>query len=169
MGNCFGKQSSSSENFSGPGRTLGSAPTPGSEPIARPTIPARSSAGKTLGGGDASSDDPRSAAAKAAEVGGSSLNNATARKIVDKHAPREGRWSRFATLVWLWRMVKDAVGAKNQRTERKAEFAAKETSEYHRVPFIHEGHRGKHITQVSLLSTDRRRRAIHYLSLRSLR
>ncbi|KAL9080049.1 MAG: hypothetical protein Q9157_001133 [Trypethelium eluteriae] len=98
MGNCFGKQSSSEENFSGPGRTLGSAPTPGSEPIARPTIPARSSAGKTLGGGDASSDDPRSAAAKAAEVGGSSLNNATARKIVDKHAPREGRWSRFATL-----------------------------------------------------------------------
>ncbi|KAL9094291.1 MAG: hypothetical protein Q9165_003431 [Trypethelium subeluteriae] len=67
MGNCFGKQSSSEENFSGPGRTLGSAPPPGSEPIARPTIPARSSPGKTLGGGDASSDDPRSAAAKAAE------------------------------------------------------------------------------------------------------
>ena len=81
MGNCFGKQSSSDEAFSGPGRTLGSAPPGSSEPNARATIPAnraQKSQGRTLGGGDGTGDgtgdDPRAAAARAAEVGASFVN-----------------------------------------------------------------------------------------------
>ncbi|KAI9686017.1 MAG: hypothetical protein M1822_004000 [Bathelium mastoideum] len=73
MGNCFGKQSSSADddNFAGAGRTIGAAPQPqGPDANARGTIPARISQGRTLGGGDAvDEEDPRTAAARAAEVG----------------------------------------------------------------------------------------------------
>ncbi|KAI9656786.1 MAG: hypothetical protein M1821_003425 [Bathelium mastoideum] len=71
MGNCFGKQSSSADddNFAGAGRTIGAAPQPqGPDANARGTIPARISQGRTLGGGDAvDEEDPRTAAARAAE------------------------------------------------------------------------------------------------------
>ncbi|KAK8156219.1 hypothetical protein IWX90DRAFT_229907 [Phyllosticta citrichinensis] len=78
MGNCCGKES---PNFAGPGRTLGSAPpTARSDattlPPARPhnygatqSKPATQGQGRTLGtAGAADANDPRSAAAKAAEA-----------------------------------------------------------------------------------------------------
>lgn len=74
MGNCCGK--SSSDNFSSPGRTVGSAAAPANSD-ARVAVPSRASKptytqtpGRTVGGatGDAGGD-ARAAAAKAAEVG----------------------------------------------------------------------------------------------------
>jgi len=71
MGNLCGRESSS--NFQGEGRTLGSAPaarpasTPNKAPV--PAAAQKSSPGRTLGGSSASTDaDPKSNAAKAAEV-----------------------------------------------------------------------------------------------------
>ena len=103
MGNCFGKQSSSEEAFSGPGRTVGSGPPARAEPNARATIPARTaqqSQGRTLGGGDAASsdDDPRTAAARAAEVGASPLPSG---KSGGKQASgkRKGRRADWVTSV----------------------------------------------------------------------
>ncbi|KAK8196154.1 hypothetical protein BKA81DRAFT_149632 [Phyllosticta paracitricarpa] len=82
MGNCCGKESS---NFSGPGRTLGSAPpTARSDattlPPARPhnygatqSKPTTQGPGRTLGTQSAAgANNPRSAAAQAAEVRSSS-------------------------------------------------------------------------------------------------
>lgn len=72
MGNLCGKQSKD-DNFAGPGRTLGSAPPPSDN--ARASIPAAKKQsplqgnGRTLGApGESSGNDPRSAAARAAEV-----------------------------------------------------------------------------------------------------
>ncbi|KAK5003715.1 hypothetical protein BJ546DRAFT_1061976 [Cryomyces antarcticus] len=73
MGNLCGKQSSSEDAFSQPGRTLGSAPA---RPVnASASVPPRihsQSQGRTLGGsnsgpGVSADDDPRTAAARAAE------------------------------------------------------------------------------------------------------
>ncbi|PSN73135.1 hypothetical protein BS50DRAFT_672092 [Corynespora cassiicola Philippines] len=75
MGNLCGKQSKD-DNFQGPGRTLGSAPAPAT----KASVPARvaeggsgkkpkvSGPGRTVGGGEPSGDDARSAAAAAAEA-----------------------------------------------------------------------------------------------------
>ncbi|MCJ1475603.1 hypothetical protein MMC13_004266 [Lambiella insularis] len=65
MGNCFGKESST-DNFTTPGRTVGSAPPPA---LPRASVPKISGQGRSLGGGLATSDNPdaRSAAARAAE------------------------------------------------------------------------------------------------------
>ncbi|GAB7338899.1 hypothetical protein MBLNU457_5581t1 [Dothideomycetes sp. NU457] len=65
MGNCFGKSSSSSgDQFSGPGRAVGSAPTT----VKSSSAAISPSQGRTLGSGpDTSADDPRGAAARAAE------------------------------------------------------------------------------------------------------
>lgn len=71
MGNCFGKES---KGFEGEGRTLGSTPnarpanygstnTPNKKPSYTPTP----SGGRTLGA-TSDADDPKSAAARAAEV-----------------------------------------------------------------------------------------------------
>lgn len=70
MGNLCGKESKG-DNFAGPGRTLGAAPPPSDN--ARASIPATKKSplqgnGRTLGGPGGSDNDPRSAAAKAAEV-----------------------------------------------------------------------------------------------------
>lgn len=70
MGNCCGRQSS--DNFSTPGRTLGSAPAPQSKSSSTP-LPKKisSNPGKSLGGSSSTGDgseDPREAAARAAEV-----------------------------------------------------------------------------------------------------
>ncbi|OCK97811.1 uncharacterized protein K441DRAFT_371595 [Cenococcum geophilum 1.58] len=69
MGNLCGKQSK--DPFAGQGRTLGSAQPPPQRTTApvptRPT-PQRESQGRTVGGTERSSDDPRAAAARAAEV-----------------------------------------------------------------------------------------------------
>ncbi|OJD38801.1 uncharacterized protein BKCO1_4000102 [Diplodia corticola] len=73
MGNLCGKESKS-DNFAGPGRTLGAAPAPSDN--ARASIPAAKKSappqgpGRTLGAGpEAGGDnDPRSAAARAAET-----------------------------------------------------------------------------------------------------
>jgi len=68
MGNLCGKQSK--DNFEGQGRTLGSAP----EPATRASIPANVTAKPKVGGpprtlGDSNrADDPKAAAAAAAEV-----------------------------------------------------------------------------------------------------
>ncbi|KAF2221215.1 hypothetical protein BDZ85DRAFT_25585 [Elsinoe ampelina] len=65
MGNCFGKSNS---NFKGEGRTVG-GPTPANAPAASSSakVPATASPGRTLGGGSGG-DDPKSAAARAAEA-----------------------------------------------------------------------------------------------------
>ena len=66
MGNCFGRQSSSSNNFATPGHTVGNA-TP--EPAPPAAVPKIIGQGRSLGGGQASdTSDARAAAAKAAEV-----------------------------------------------------------------------------------------------------
>lgn len=75
MGNCCGKQSSN--NFEGDGRTLGSVPP--SQPVNARVTPAQPpkrnaytptpAGGRTLGSSvDAGRNDPKSAAARAAEV-----------------------------------------------------------------------------------------------------
>lgn len=69
MGNLCGKQSK--DPFAGPGRTLGSAQPPPQRTTAPvPTQPKqqRENRGRTVGGTESSSDDPRAAAARAAEV-----------------------------------------------------------------------------------------------------
>ena len=66
MGNCFGKESSASDNFATTGRAVGSAPP---QPAPRAAVPKISGQGRSLGGGQAlDSTDARAAAAKAAEV-----------------------------------------------------------------------------------------------------
>lgn len=68
MGNICSKSANKDDNFTGPGRVLGAA----GQPKATAPIPAKvktqaPSQGQTLGGGE-STADPRSAAARAAEV-----------------------------------------------------------------------------------------------------
>ncbi|KAK3335546.1 hypothetical protein B0T19DRAFT_11153 [Cercophora scortea] len=74
MGNLCGKQSSSSDPFSGPGRRLDSAPAPrSSAPIpasaaaSTPRPPVGGSGGGGSGGGSAADEQRRKAAAAAAE------------------------------------------------------------------------------------------------------
>lgn len=68
MGNICGKESKSSDPFSQPGRTIGSAPPSQSAP--RASVPKISGQGQTLGGSGSGGDrdDARRAAARAAEV-----------------------------------------------------------------------------------------------------
>lgn len=69
MGNLCGKQSK--DPFAGQGRTLGSAQPPPQRtttPVPTRPTPQRESQGRTVGGTERSSDDPRAAAARAAEV-----------------------------------------------------------------------------------------------------
>jgi hypothetical protein len=70
MGNLCSKSANQPDNFSAPGRTLASSSTAkqSSAPVPQKVI--ASTPGRTLGGseGASSSDDARSAAAKAAEV-----------------------------------------------------------------------------------------------------
>lgn len=67
MGNICGKESKSSDPFSQPGRTVGSAPP--SQTAPRATVPKISGPGQTLGGASGGEpNDARRAAAKAAEV-----------------------------------------------------------------------------------------------------
>ena len=70
MGNCFGRSSSSKDDhFSTPGRTLGDAPAAQQQSSA--TIPAQidRTKGRTLGSGPGGrTDEPKAAAARAAEV-----------------------------------------------------------------------------------------------------
>lgn len=68
MGGLCSKQSDSSDNFSRPGRVLGASSTSKQATGSAP-VPQKISAGpgRTIGGGDGGSD-PRSAAARAAEV-----------------------------------------------------------------------------------------------------
>lgn len=70
MGALCGKESKSSDPFSQPGRTVGSAPPSSSNPRA-PVPKINSNApGRTLGGSSGEdTSDARRAAAKAAEVG----------------------------------------------------------------------------------------------------
>ena len=83
MGNLCGKPSKDSDPFAQPGRTLGSAPPQSSNPrVGVPKISGTGSQGKTLGGPASGEEgDARSAAAKAAEVGGPS-------EPFDRLAPR---------------------------------------------------------------------------------
>jgi len=66
MGNLCGKQSK--DPFAGQGRTLGSAQPPPQRTTAPVPTQPRESQGRTVGGTERSSDDPRAAAARAAEV-----------------------------------------------------------------------------------------------------
>lgn len=72
MGSCCSK--SSEDNFAGPGRQLGSTPAAGPDRASIPPLnkqkPKISGTGRTLGSnsGGGSTDDPRAAAARAAEV-----------------------------------------------------------------------------------------------------
>lgn len=70
MGALCGKESKTSDPFSQPGRTIGSAPPP--QPTPRAGLPKISGQGQTLGPSSAPSNaepnDARRAAAKAAEV-----------------------------------------------------------------------------------------------------
>ena len=71
MGNCCGKKSS--DNFANPGRTLGSASSahqPSSDQVPSKIASTRRSLGGAPTGGDGTGDDPRAAAARAAEVTG---------------------------------------------------------------------------------------------------
>lgn len=95
MGNCFGKQSS---NFDGEGRTLGSTPParPANYGSTAQPAPKKSSytptpsGGRTLGSSvDIGGNDPKSAAARAAEVR-------------TYHMPQQPiSSSRMVTSVWL--------------------------------------------------------------------
>ena len=67
MGNLCGKASKENDPFSQPGRTVGSAPPPQSNP--RASVPKIGSQGQKLGGSSGGeSGDAKSAAARAAEV-----------------------------------------------------------------------------------------------------
>lgn len=92
MGNCFGKQSDSSDSFKSPGRTLGTAPAPNDN--ARASVPPKISSqspGRTLGSAPqgAAEDSPKAAAARAAEV----------RDPPNKR--QEQTPGRMSTTVWL--------------------------------------------------------------------
>lgn len=69
MGNCFGRESSASDAFVQPGRTLGSTPA---APAPRASVPSKSSRPEQPAGnntlGNSNAPDARRAAALAAEV-----------------------------------------------------------------------------------------------------
>ncbi|KAI4267504.1 MAG: hypothetical protein LQ337_008315, partial [Flavoplaca oasis] len=70
MGNLCSRSSNKPDNFSTPGRVIGSSSTPTSAPQnPRAQIPksATQGQGRTLGSGGGGGDDARSAAARAAE------------------------------------------------------------------------------------------------------
>ncbi|KAF1817257.1 hypothetical protein P152DRAFT_478273 [Eremomyces bilateralis CBS 781.70] len=75
MGNCFGKPSTKSSPFQGSARTVGSAnpparPAQGSSTATNPqkaAPPIKPETGRTLGGGTRDVEDPKAAAARAAE------------------------------------------------------------------------------------------------------
>ncbi|KAL1637607.1 hypothetical protein SLS58_009280 [Diplodia intermedia] len=94
MGNLCGKQSKS-DHFTGPGRTLGAAPPPSDN--ARASIPAaKKSNGRTLGGPEASGDnDPRSAAARAAETRAANAQAKTTKnqKLTNRAALEEASYA----------------------------------------------------------------------------
>lgn len=73
MGNLCSKSSNEPENFSSPGRTLGSAPPNAPTSAAVPPQVTKNTPGRTLGGGGNSPDNARGAAAQAAEVRPSKL------------------------------------------------------------------------------------------------
>ena len=76
MGNLCGKPSNDDDNFSAPGRPVNSAPPPkpaaAAAPIAKPAQ--AQIANRTLGGTNSGAEDPRAAAARAAEVCGQVLH-----------------------------------------------------------------------------------------------
>ncbi|KAJ4301873.1 hypothetical protein N0V90_003969 [Kalmusia sp. IMI 367209] len=99
MGNLCGKESKD-ENFQGPGRTLGSAPAPATKASAPARIANDSSSratpkvtgpGRTVGGagGSDGANDPRAAAAAAAEVRNLKLD--AGRKTVVKPMARANK------------------------------------------------------------------------------
>ncbi|XPS74824.1 hypothetical protein M3J09_006938 [Ascochyta lentis] len=87
MGNLCGKQSK--DGFDGPGRTLGSAPAPATKASVPTTANAGSSAKRTVGGpprklGESNVDeDPRSAAAAAAEARANKTSTGDLQKKLD--------------------------------------------------------------------------------------
>ncbi|KAF4306889.1 hypothetical protein SLS57_011423 [Botryosphaeria dothidea] len=97
MGNLCGKESKG-DNFAGPGRTLGAAPPPSDN--ARASIPATKKSplqgnGRTLGGPGGSDNDPRSAAAKAAEERAASNQAKTTKnqKLTNRAALEEASYA----------------------------------------------------------------------------
>lgn len=73
MGNLCSKPSNEPDNFSSPGRTLGSAPPNAPTSAAVPPQVKKNTPGRTLGGEGSGADNARGAAAQAAEVRSSTL------------------------------------------------------------------------------------------------
>lgn len=73
---CGGSKESSNDNFAGPGRVLGATPQRTSAPIpsTTPSQPPRQGTGQTLGSAN-TGDNPRQAAARAAEVSAGDVEN----------------------------------------------------------------------------------------------
>ncbi|KAK0645320.1 hypothetical protein DIS24_g8014 [Lasiodiplodia hormozganensis] len=98
MGNLCGKESKS-DNFAGPGRALGSAPALSNNataPIPATKKSALQGNGRTLGGPEATGgDDPRSAAAKAAEARAANNQAKTTRnqKLTNRAALEEASYA----------------------------------------------------------------------------
>jgi hypothetical protein len=84
MGNCFGKPSD--KNFSGEGRAVGSAAAAPAQKIGTANKKSAPTAGRTLG---SSSQAPRDAAAKAAEVRTYQCTTEPSQDKLRKHAPRK--------------------------------------------------------------------------------
>ncbi|KZF26399.1 hypothetical protein L228DRAFT_279606 [Xylona heveae TC161] len=95
MGNCCGKESKSSDPFEQPGRTLGSAPPPSANQ--RASVPARANVpGRTLGGANPN-QDPREAAAKAAQDRAAATNKPKTGKL-GQQLDEQRRQTRATTL-----------------------------------------------------------------------
>ncbi|OCK76276.1 hypothetical protein K432DRAFT_446140 [Lepidopterella palustris CBS 459.81] len=116
MGNLCGKQSN--DPFAGPGRTLASAPPPAQN--ARSSVPRKMSstqpqqqrrnnnAGRAVGGPERSSDDPRAAAARAAEARATKTSGTGQ---IGKKLDEQKRQTRKSTLEqasWENRAARDA-------------------------------------------------------------
>lgn len=105
MGNCCGKQS---DAFTGEGRTLGAQPAnaPSRSENARAAAPPKISSpqgGRTLGKNPqapSESQDPKAAAARAAEVRSVSSSTSTTAPIVGSK-PRYAAGSRMVATAWL--------------------------------------------------------------------
>ncbi|PGG96225.1 hypothetical protein GX51_07931 [Blastomyces parvus] len=116
MGSLCSKSANPTEPFAQPGRVLGTNPNPPQAP--RASLPRKANAGRTLGGGQVPAqgkDDPRSAAARAAEERAAKQSSATKKGKLSSQLAAQKAQTRNETLD---------EASRHNRATREADAAA---------------------------------------------